>query len=214
MTNVQWLDTLITRMGMLPSPAPVGQPSSRDFDRLSYELKHDLPIDYVHFAVRCNGCRLGDPDHTALADVADLGPAPSFFLPEYFYSVSEKSRDCVLREMRVYKTRIPAGVMPIVGDGLGNQLCLDVSGIYPGSVWLWDHEQSWFPVSMSDAHDEIRRSGFACKDQHDVIRQWARMHRDEFDRHPDYMGMYRMADTFKGFCEALRRVSFDELLSH
>jgi hypothetical protein len=40
----------------------------------------------------------------------------------------------------------------------------------------------------------------------DILRGWARLHADRFDRPADYMGMYRIAPTFAAFLRGLRLV--------
>ena len=105
-------------------------------------------------------------------------------------------------------------MIPIAYDAGGNQECLDVAGAFPGSVWFWDHEQRWFRESFSgsfeDAAREVAALGVDMRrlSVHDIIRAWARLHADRFDRPADYMGMYRMAPTFGDFLRSLQRVPY------
>jgi hypothetical protein len=95
---------------------------------------------------------------------------------------------------------------------------VDVAGDYPGTIWFWDHEQRWFAEnhsgSLEEAAREIARSGVNASQfsVHDIIRTWARLHAARWDRPPDYMGMYRIAASFKSFLSSLRRVRYDSLI--
>ena len=66
-------------------------------------------------------------------------------------------------------------------------------------------------ITLEEAAQEIDRTGIDASrfSVHDIIRGWARLHATQFDRPPDYMGMYRMADSFADFLRSLRRVPYD-----
>ena len=112
--------------------------------------------------------------------------------------------------MQAYEGRVPAGVISIVPDAGGNQVCLDVAGEFPGSVWFWDHEQRWFTSNLQDAADELEAAGIPTRrlSVHGIVREWARRHAETFDRPPDYMGMYRMAPSFADFLRSLYRIPY------
>jgi hypothetical protein len=101
-------------------------------------------------------------------------------------------------------------VLAISRDAGGNEVCLDIAGRFPGSVWFWDHEQRWFKGNLQDAADELKAAGENTRTMsvHDIVRGWARLHADELDRPADYMGMYRMAPSFAEFLRSLHQVAY------
>lgn len=113
--------------------------------------------------------------------------------------------------MLTYRGRIPDGVLPIADDAGGNQVCLAVAGEFPGSVWFWDHEQRWFTSNLQEAAEELDAAGLNTRrlSVHDIIRAWARRHAENFDRPPDYMGMYRIAPSFADFLRALHQIPYE-----
>jgi len=190
---------------------PWVSPAVDDIERLEKETGGKLPEDYRYFLMTFGGVSLGDEDFAAKAPISEACPWGSSVAPGIF-SPLDTSRHSIVKELRTFKGRLPSGVLPITHDAGGNLICVDVAGQFPGSVWFWDHEQRWFrdyfAGSFEEAAQELDAAGIDARrfSVHDIIRGWARLHADRFDRPSDYMGMYKMAPTFADFLRSLHRV--------
>jgi hypothetical protein len=212
----QWIDELVEGLGQRHAPGAIPQqPSEQDAAKLEKAVGGKLPADYRYFIERFGGTILGDRKCRVVAPIRELCSWGDTTRPEFFHCLNGAEDENALHVWRTYRGRIPDGVFSFTYDGVGNQICLDVAGRFPGSVWFWDHEQRWFADYFSgpleEAAQEIDREGIDASrfSVHDIIRGWARLHASQFDRPPDYMGMYRMADSFADFLRSLRRVRYD-----
>lgn len=211
MTTLNWIDDLVERLGVRRLGDPSVRPSEAELLRLEGELGAPLPLEYRYFLERYGACILGDEDFKVVVPIAEAGPWGQRTRPEYFYPLLRDDPDDLYQKLRTYAGRLPAGVLAIVPDAGGNQVCLDVAGAFPGSVWFWDHEQRWFKENLDKAAEELEQQGVATRrsSAHDIIRGWARLHQDRWDRPADYMGMYRIAPSFAEFLRALQRVPYE-----
>ena len=58
-----------------------------------------------------------------------------------FYSITDKSdRYSLTRVWHVYRTRLPERMLAIANDGVGNNICISVSGDDVGKIYYWMHE--------------------------------------------------------------------------
>jgi len=205
--SMSWIDETITKLGFTLIRDDRVQTTVAEFAALERQLGGSLPGEYRYFIERYGGGMLGGSDRTVEAPMLEPCPWGDTALPEEFYLVGE-GEDSVQEQIGTYASRLPRGVMPIADDAGGNQVCLDVAGENPGSVWFWDHEQRWFKRNLQSAAEELKSTGTnpGRMSAHDIIRGWARLHSDEFDRPADYVGMYRMAPTFADFLRSLRAV--------
>jgi SMI1-KNR4 cell-wall len=211
-----WINDLVRSLGhrFVPGTQPP-KPSATLAARLEEAIGGKLPEDYRYFIGRYGGAILGDSECKVVAPISEPCPWGPWTRPEFFHSFSIDDEENALQIWRTYHGRIPDGVFSFSYDGAGNQICLDVAGHFPGSVWFWDHEQVWFADYFSgpleEAAQEIDREGIDASrfSVQDIVRGWARLHASQFDRPPDYMGMYRMADSFADFLRSLRRVQYD-----
>jgi SMI1 / KNR4 family (SUKH-1) len=211
-----WIDDIVMNLGASYASASMPRkPQDTDFQELEKALGGKLPSEYCYFIERYGGSILGGEGHEALSPILEPCSWGDATRPEFFHSLSAVEDDNALRVWHIYRGRLPVGVMSVSYDGADNQICLDVAGAFPGSVWFWDHEQRWFadsfPGSLEEAARELDREGIDARrlSVHDIIRGWARLHASRWDRPPDYMGMYRMADSFADFLRSLRRVRYD-----
>jgi hypothetical protein len=215
MSDQSWIDAIVSTLGHRfgPNSPPIVVQS--DVSELERVLRGKLPKDYLYFVEHYGGAILGGKGYEAESPIVERCPWGDTTTPEFFYQLSSSSRDNPLRMWQSYRGRIPPGVFALNSDGMGNEICLDVAGDFPGSVWFWDHEQRWFADyfsgSLEEAAQEIDSAGIDASrfSVHDIIRGWARLHASKFDRPPDYMGMYRIADSFADFLRSLRRVRYD-----
>lgn len=193
----------------IPSTAP----TAADFARLEESIGR-LPEDYRRFLLDFGGVVLGDDAASVKAPISEPCPWGTVVTPGTLYPLDPRHRYSIEKQWRTFAGRLPSGVLPLTHDAGGNLICMDVSGQFPGSVWFWDHEQRWFGDQFSGAFEDAAREldaagrGSPTASVHDIIRGWARLHADRFDRPPDYMGMYRIAPSFADFLRALHRVPY------
>lgn len=207
-----WIDSLVQRLGFSrigpePSPSPVTE-SLQEAER---QLGGALPDDYKRFIVAYGDGMLGTDDHRVVAPILDPCPCGQRTRPEVFYGVHQGANYGLLEQLKTHRGRLPRGVVPISEDAGCNQVCLDVAGTFPGSVWIWDHEQRWFTGNLGEVAKELTAAGHDVRtlSVHGLIRGWARLHPERFDRPPDYMGMYRMAPTFADFLRSLEPIPYE-----
>jgi len=211
MTTDVWIDKLVEGFGFRRSErAPWSPPVESDFQRLEAALGRALPDEYRYFLQRYGAAILGNDDFEVAVAIAEPCPWGERTRPEYFYPLGEGHPNGIEEQLLTYAGRAPGGVIPIVPDAGGNQVCLDVAGEFPGSVWFWDHEQRWFTRNLQETAQELDAAGLDTRrfSVHDIIREWARRHAERFDRPPDYMGMYRIAPSFADFLRTLHQVPY------
>ena len=203
-----WLQTRSARIPLERSGRRAwSPPSASDFDRLRQQLDGaELPPEYREFVSTYGGALFGDEDYAVKAPLAEPSPWGKFARPEIVYPLLRNHPYSLEDQLQTYRDRVPRGVLPISNDPGGNQICLDVRGEFPGSVWFWDHEQRWFTRDLQAAAGELERAGHITRQMstHAIVRAWARDHPERCDRPSDYMGMYRVADTFEGFLDSLQ----------
>lgn len=213
MGDFDWIEQTIQALSFRRlKTKPWRPPQPVDFDRLESKLAAPLPGDYRYFISRWGGGRLGDDDAYVESDLLEACPWGSSVEPETFYPLLEEHSYSLEKMLEIFRSRLPVGVLPFSTDAGGNQLCLDVAGRFPNSVWFWDHEQRWFPHDLETAAQELRLVGTDTSglSAHDIIRAWARIHPEACDRPADYMGMYRMAPSFADYLRSLHRASSSE----
>lgn len=212
MTEFQWIDEMITSLGFrMLDGVPWAAPSQSDLARLETNLGAPLPSEYRYVLSRWTGGLLGDEDYHVESLLLEASPWGVSVDPELFNPLLS-GHPCSLEEgFLAHRARLPRGVLPIASDAGGNQICLDVGGESPGSVWFWDHEQRWFSLSLDEATQELNDAGLDASNLsvHDIIREWARIHPAVCDRPADYMGMYRMAASFADYLRSLHRVPYE-----
>lgn len=218
--NYQWIDKIVSSLGYRrPQRIPEKRPEQGDVTRLEELMGGRLPETYRYFLERWGGGYFSHRSCFAEAPIAEPCPGGDTVTPELWYPLGVNCEDSIDNMIAMYRSSIPRGVAPCANDAFGNQICIDVAGDFPGSIWFWDHEQHWIadalsgqhPESLRTATKEIERSGVNVENLsiHEIIRSWARLHAERWDRPPDYMGMYRMADSFKHFLLSLRSVRYD-----
>jgi len=211
MTETAWIDETMSALSFDRLEAfPWSPPTDADFARLATTLGAPVPGEYRYFVARYGADLLGNEDFAVYAPIREACSWGDKVSPEIFYPLLIEHPYSLEDQLLTYNGRIPEGVLPIADDAGGNQVCLDVAGEFPGSVWFWDHEQRWFTSNLQDAADELEAAGIPTRrlSVHGIVREWARRHAETFDRPPDYMGMYRMAPSFADFLRSLYRVPY------
>lgn len=93
-----------------------------------------LPKDYVKFLLDYNG---GSP----VPDAFDFKDGTGGSSVRYFHGLRKNADDDdLLRNIDVYKDRMPSDFLPIASDFGGNKIVIAVSGQYYGRLFFWDHE--------------------------------------------------------------------------
>lgn len=204
---------IVAELGCSPirREAESSPPTDDDFADLEDALGGRLPDDYRTFVRLCGGGMLGTDDAQAVVPFAEPTPWGDSACPEEVYFVGT-GRDSAAAMLSTFRGRLPRGVLPFAGSAGGNQFCLDVAGQFPGSVWFWDHEQRWIGARFRDMTAELEDAGVDTlrMNVHAIVREWARRHEHDFDRPPDYVGMYRIADSFRGFLNALEGLPYEQ----
>jgi len=211
MTEHAWIDGIVSALSFRrPEGLSWSPPTDAAFERLARALGSAVPTDYQYFVTKYGSIILGDDDFAVKVPICEPCPWGKVVRPEIFYPLLHEHPYSLEEQLLTYRERIPVGVLPIADDAGGNQVCLDVAGDFPGSVWFWDHEQRWFTFNLQDAADELEVAGIPTRrlSVHGIVREWARRHAETFDRPPDYMGMYRMAPSFADFLRSLYRVPY------
>lgn len=101
--------------------------------QLEERLGFRLPQDYRDFLLRYNG---GGPDERNYCSQVTGDNDP--YLITLFFPV--EGRVDLFSQWKTYKGRIPASLLPIGSDDLGNLFCLGVDGPARNRVYFWDHE--------------------------------------------------------------------------
>lgn len=137
------LDRLADELGFRRSVRDLWTPpSDDDFRRIAANIGAPLPLEYQAFLRRYGGGIFGDDEFKMVVPLQARCPWGDTVRPEYFYALTKGLEGGLEYQWETLKNRLPVGSLPIVSDAGGNQLCLDVAGSAPGSVWFWDHEQS------------------------------------------------------------------------
>lgn len=118
-----------------------------------------LPLDYEKFLL-LSGRAVGlQENHVLAIDLPRprlqgmftyIGPNPPI---DRLYGLQESHYD-VFQAYDWYKDQIPPGLISIGEDMFGNQICMDIAGPAPYTIWHWFHEGE-------ESFDENGRPGYA-----------------------------------------------------
>ncbi len=210
MTNFPWIKQTVDEL-QFRYLWPCVIPNVADWQRLEKHTGGSLPPAFVFFVNNYGGAILGCEDWKVEAPIIEPCPLGNGVDIEMIYPLQAEHRYSIEAKQVPYVGRIPHGVVVFSDDAGGNQVCLDVCGEFPGSVWFWDHEQRWFTGNLQDASEEIEAQGIDANtlSVHGIIREWARLHPEKCDRPADYMGMYRIAPSFEAFLKGLIKVPYE-----
>lgn len=115
------------------------------------DLRHGLPAKYREFLIFYNGGRLQKDVFTIRGDGEDLA--------NFFYGILGDGCYDLAGNRSSFASRIPDDMLPIADDPGGNQICISLSLIDPGSIHLWNHELEFTPdgaiTRLSDSFDEF-----------------------------------------------------------
>jgi hypothetical protein len=103
---------------------------------LETSLGFRLPDDYRRFLMEFNG---GAPEPSVCTFETSDGPSNASV--RFFLTIEPSVKSySIERYLRVFASRIPAGLMPIASDSFGNLFLIDGGAKAYGSVYFWDHE--------------------------------------------------------------------------
>lgn len=123
-------------MKMLNWVLPQTPVSVLDLSRVESILKRSLPEDLRTWLLKHNGA-IPKPSELRLANgrMLDINSFISF-------SGNDKKEN-VFSLLDIYHDRLPAGLLPIAEDGIGNYVCLSYAeDIKAPRVVFWDHEEA------------------------------------------------------------------------
>ncbi|WP_420232784.1 SMI1/KNR4 family protein [Pseudomonas sp. ABY48] len=92
-----------------------------------------LPREYYQFLSR-NGGGYPEPDSFRFMDNEEGSSI------QRFYGLNRSDTYDFVRNLNLYRGRIPEGFIAIACDPGGNQICLGIKGEVRGKVYFWDHE--------------------------------------------------------------------------
>jgi hypothetical protein len=132
-----------------PRP-PVSADALAEAEAQLAELGHPLPPSYKAFLAESDGgvpvrdrFSFQQDDRTqddAVQTFFGVAPVPSPGLN-------------LLRTIGILGERVPAGVLPIATDPLGNFICLDARDGHDGPVLFWDHEYEGDPPDEANLYE-------------------------------------------------------------
>jgi hypothetical protein len=113
--------------------------SEEALEALRRDVGLALPDDYLAFLREHNGGYVrpnvvADHDDLAVRAFLSAGPTPN----ENLNSVQKMREAFSPGGWSDYD--LPASMLPVAMDDLGNYYLLSLSELDPGSVWFWDHE--------------------------------------------------------------------------
>lgn len=92
-----------------------------------------LPREYYLFLSH-NGGGYPEPDSFRFMDNEDGSSV------QRFYGLNRSDTYDFVKNLNLYRGRIPEGFIAIACDPGGNQICLGIKGEGRGKVYFWDHE--------------------------------------------------------------------------
>lgn len=118
------------------------------------EIGEVLPPDYKDFLLRTNG---GYPENGFFKISYGDGRIEKGHV-NYFLSIYDGEHSNLLDYVKTYTERLPAGLLPVAYDDLGNLLVLRTRGENTGAIYFWDHDQEGY-----DSYDpEKAEMGFVA----------------------------------------------------
>jgi hypothetical protein len=110
------------------------QASDSSVKLLQIDLGIKLPDDYCRFLLKYNGCRV----ENAVFNAKGYGES----VLHHMYGIYSDDNMFDLRKKSfLFKNVIPDEFITIGSDALGNQIILDIDGVYRDKVFFWWHEE-------------------------------------------------------------------------
>ena len=115
-----------------------------EIGRLERQLNIRLPEAYRRFLATYGSSAFGrDVVFRPARDLPKQLARRGRGLFGFFYGGEHDDLYSLARTVRVFSGRMPESIIPIGGDGGGNQICLGINGTERGKVYYWDHENEW-----------------------------------------------------------------------
>jgi hypothetical protein len=135
---IMGIDRLLADRAIEPVGAEFTPPTKEEIRCIEEILGAPLPEKYRYFLERYGCSRFPD-----LATIASLDGRQGFSF-DCFYGGGGGGTN-LLAILEAYRGRMPASVLPIGGDWLGNQFCLGVTAPDLSKLFFWDHEDEQDP---------------------------------------------------------------------
>lgn len=190
------IDDEIVRLGGLEPVVPEVTFGLAVLDQndIEHTLGTHLPDEYVMFVRKFGGHRFvnmvrfstvsPDPVYLHPIDTGLPNKRVNGSLISHFYgSTSKDDPPLALKwAIKMYRSRLPDNFLPIADDGLGNQLCIAVTGSKKGHIYFWNHENEW------DEDDYLEGTG------------------EDMPEDAKYQNLYLVADTLEAMFKRLQIV--------
>lgn len=96
-------------------------------------LEINLPKSYKSFLKSSNG---GYPELNCFNFFGEDSGSSI----HYFYGINADPDYDIVKDLKVYKDRVPSDCLPIAYDEGGNLICLILKGSEREKIYFWDHE--------------------------------------------------------------------------
>lgn len=115
------------------------KPRINEADVLAFErlTGYSLPTEYREFVALFGGYALA----THVVARTESAPSTDVGVEVFFGLINEDDPYDLRRNWIEDRRRLPDELLAIAIDGVGNRICLGVSGSPRSSVYVWDHER-------------------------------------------------------------------------
>ena len=130
--------------------------SEAEISKLEKQLGVSLPGSYRNFLLQYGASAFGEsvdfrPMESLPPHVSSDGKGHFAF----FYGPKKKvygDTYSLAAKIRVFSKRMPESMIPIGGDGAGDQICLGIRDPDAGRVYYWDHQNDWDEEDYEEEH--------------------------------------------------------------
>lgn len=131
------IDDRMQALGWYPVREPTRRdPSESDIEALETVIGGRLPEDYRHFLARYGQ---GALKHEGWFRISEPCPWGQSAMVDEFLGFSSDPGAGV-GALRTFGLSLPAGMVPVAIDPMGNLVLLSVNVAPRGAIWFWDHE--------------------------------------------------------------------------
>jgi len=127
---------------------PVASDELADAERRLSELGQHIPRSYKTFLAHHDGGRPVENSFSYERDDREIGNVVNAFL-----GIAPMPGGNLIETAMSMWERIPAGVLPIAEDQVGNLICLDGRDGRDGPVLFWDHEYEGDPPDEANLYE-------------------------------------------------------------
>jgi hypothetical protein len=139
--------------GIVPIGDVFNRVDEEELSSLEAFLGAALPGDYRLFLSEYGASGFGEyvefqPVHRLPPEISTSGRGPF----GCFYGANSERHQNLMKKIKTFRGRMPDTLIPIAGDGGGNQICLGISGSEKDKVYYWDHNNEWDEADYLEDH--------------------------------------------------------------